>query len=60
MKTMWLDVLEEFLRRNFYGKEKKNWHFKNFYGLDEISLIVLEWEEFLKPTRLGETNNLFW
>ena len=59
MKTMWLDVLEEFLRRNFYGKEK-NWHFKNFYGLDEISLIVLEWEEFLKPTRLGETNNLFW
>ena len=43
MKTMWLDVLEEFLRRNFY---EKNWHFKNFYGVDAISLIVLEWEEF--------------
>ena len=60
MKTMWLDVLEEFLRRKFLWKQKEVGIFKNFCGLDEISLIVLEWEEFLKPTRMGETNNLFW
>ena len=35
-------------------EKKKFCIFKNFCGLDEISLIVLEWEEFLKPTRLGK------
>ena len=60
MKTMWLDVLEEFFKKKIFMETKKVGIFKNFYGLDEISLIVLEWEEFLKPTRLGETNNLFW